>query len=264
MSGLAFSTLALFCALIPGFVFQFIYYRVTAQSETTGRVDLTSVKPLVLAVLFSLPTHAVWVGAINLFDAHIAPIGAVDFYNLLPILQGEPLAMGSTLASRLDGWSIFNVALYISSQAAFALVAGRQLALWGDRNGWPKSRALSSDGALWHRLLAYPDEEPDGVVVSATVTLGQETYLYFGLLSEYSLTPSGELKNLVLEFASRRVISKPAEETYDLPGEYFVLNCKNIETVDIDYFWLVPKDEDSDEASEDGETIFIDTTFEGD
>lgn len=264
MSGLVFSTLALFCALIPGFVFQFIYYRVTAQSETTGRVEVTSVKPLVLAVLFSLPTHALWIGAITLISDHIAPIDVVDFRDLLPILLGEPLASSSTLAARLDGSLILNVALYISSQAAFALVVGYQLAHWGDRNGWAKSRALSSDGALWHRLFAYPDEEPDGIVVSATVTLGKETYLYFGLLKEYRLTPTGELKNLVLEFASRRTISKPEEPTYDLPGEYFVLNCKNIETVDIDYFWLVPKDEDSDESSEDEETIFIDTTIDSD
>jgi hypothetical protein len=91
VSGLAFSTLAIFCILIPGFLYQFIFYRVTSGGAASGKIELGAAKPIVIAVLVSLPLHAVWVGSITLIDRYIVPIGTVNFYELIPLMQGEPL-----------------------------------------------------------------------------------------------------------------------------------------------------------------------------
>jgi len=250
MGGLAFSTLTLLCLLIPGFAYQFIYYRRTAQGDTAAKVDPGSARPLVLAILISLPMHSVWVGAIALIDSFVFPIGRVDFATLLPILQGEPVENIIALASNLSGIYLAKLAVYITSQTAAAMYCGTLVAAWMHNNGWTKLRMLSSEGALWHKRLEFADDEPDGIIISVTLTLGDTTYLYYGLLEEYQLTETGELKNIVLRAAARRNMSVPGEDAYELPGEYFVLNCRKVETVDIDYFWLAPVADDEEDPDD--------------
>lgn len=243
MSGLAFSALTIFCILLPGFVFQFSYYRSAATGDATGAVDLGSAKSLVLAVLFVIPVHTLWVGLIWLIDRNIAPIGTVDFVDLLPIFLGEPLTDTSTLHANVNAWLLLKVTVFTSSQSAFAVLAGAYVAKLARMIDWPKRLALGSDGAIWHKRLEYVDGNPDWTIVSVTLTLGKETYLYYGILEEYQLTPTGELKYLVFKGAARRNIAETDENRgpHELPGEYFVLSCKNVETVDIDYFWIEPE-----------------------
>ena len=248
MSGIAFSTLAIFCALIPGFAYQFSYYRTTAHSETGGQVDLGSAKSVVIAVLISLPIHALWVGSIGFIDERLIPIGRVNFSDVLPILQGEAIPEGSSLASQIDGLLLLKVSTYLVTQSLVAMLFGFSIAKLSDYLGWGRLRALATDGAIWHTKLAYPENDPDGIIVSVTVSLGDITYLYYGLLDEYHLTPSGELKYLVLLGAARRNMAAPEEDAYILPGEYFVIDCRGISTIDVDYFWMSPTDEQDEES----------------
>ena len=241
MSGLALSSLLLLCLVIPGFVFQYRYYRGAASSwKTSSTIDTNVPRALLLAVLFCVPAHTLWTSAINL-SAPYTYLGAINYSDLFALMQGNALTADSLLFEQLETSLAWKFSAYILTQTAAAYLMGNWIAIKADDIGWSKKVALSSPSGLWHRLLRYPEDNPDGIIVSLTVTLGGTTYLYYGLLSEYFADPdSGKLTRVVLEGAVRVKIGPPkkGEKPYDIPGEYFIVECDRVETVDIDYFWI--------------------------
>lgn len=239
MGGLALSALALFCILLPGLVLQFRYYQKATKWDATGTVDIGSARSILLAVLFSLPIHAVWSVIVVWLDRGFYPVGQIDFATLVAIIQGNGIPNSSTLHEQLTGPLLWKINAYIWSQAVVAYFFGGILAKVAVLLKRDKSISLGSQGALWHRLFRYVSDNPDWIEVTVTVCLGNKTYLYNGILFKYELTADGSLRYLDLEGTSRKNIDGIGgdDDAYEMPGEHFIIDCKNVETLDIDYFY---------------------------
>lgn len=92
---------------------------------------------------------------------------------------------------------------------------------------------------------------PDGVYLSAIVAHSGKSYLYRGLVSDFTYDDNGALDTIVLTDAHRRELSQdqasqeglpvPHEEDpryYDIRGEYLILQYAKVTTLNLDYFWL--------------------------
>ena len=72
---------------------------------------------------------------------------------------------------------------------------------------------------------------------------GRSGWGYYGILQQ-ELTADGNLRYLDLQGASRKLLGDSGDdiEPYEMPGEHFVIDCKNVETIDIDYFWVIDRE----------------------
>lgn len=106
----------------------------------------------------------------------------------------------------------------------------------------------------WHYLFRGADQPvlPDVTIVSATVELCETPYLYIGLLWDYQFDSNG-LRYVTLIGAKRRRLEndKRADDEeeatgksvltskrfYPLEGEYLVVYCETVKTLNIDYIY---------------------------
>jgi hypothetical protein len=113
----------------------------------------------------------------------------------------------------------------------------------------------------WHYVLrgeVSPDQdEPDyrakfdGVFLSATMTLGEKTYIYWGFIQEFFFDNRGNLDRIVLIGAQRREISSdssgeddqtlPIDDAryYSIRGDFLILKYADISTINLEYFSIV-------------------------
>ena len=240
MTNLALSAVVIVCLLVPGLVFQAFYYKFQKGADSRGNVEVAALTQLLIALAFSIPTHALWAGGIDLF-ASLGWISIrVDFGTVFQLMRGGEAKLSDAFLGSLSSRLLAYLSSYLLSQAAFGYVAAFAINKVLDAPFFRKNRALSAEGAVWLRVLTYPEGDPDFLMVSVTLPMASETYLYFGILESYSLTSDGDLRYMVLEGAARRRMGARSrdEETYFLPGERFVLNCRSVETIDVDYFWI--------------------------
>lgn len=104
--------------------------------------------------------------------------------------------------------------------------------------------------------------EPETIIVSTTVSFPDVSYIYSGFLSKYHIDQSGDL--LRLEFAHmwrRKIIDDRSEgeeqqhlieaigdRWYEIPGDVFILWCKDIHTLNIRYVYSRPNDSEAENA----------------
>lgn len=260
MSGLALSSLILIGLIVPGLVFHYRYYQTIAQDwKFTGSVDTSFPRAIVFALLFAVPTHAVWVLVINSVPTDWG-LPAVDFHVLLRLLQGASIEPGNAFHEQLNRSLLLYVAAYFLSQTFFGFLSGGWLAALAERFGWSKKVALSSATGIWHRLLRYMSDEeygfpglkegdpPSGVIISVAITVGEKPYIYIGFLTDYWIDPgTRRLDRVLLRFPVRKpILDNGSAEPHEIVGEYLMVECANAETVDIDYFWLEPQDEEDE------------------
>ena len=239
MSGLVLSAVVLLAVLSPGLLVQISFNRATSRWDATYTFDPGTVQAVLLAIPLSLPFHAVWGTLIALADG-LFGTGALDYPALLAALDTPSRTPDLGVAL------LWQLTAYVWSQAIVALLVGPSIALLLQRNGWDRYMALTSKAGSWHARLRYPPDDPAGIVLSVTVDLGQETYLYFGLLRDYEVRPDGRLARVELEGAKRRPVE--GGEAYDIPGEVLLIDCADVRTMDIDYLYIVDEEE-IDEAS---------------
>jgi hypothetical protein len=91
----------------------------------------------------------------------------------------------------------------------------------------------------------------DGVYVSAVVDHASGSYLYRGIVSDFTFDRDGALDTIVLTDAHRRRLvddldeagpptsvgpSEPDERYYEIRGDFLVLRSTEIRTLNLDYF----------------------------
>ena len=247
MNGFAFSALAIFCLLLPGFIFHFQYSRSAAASWTvSNKIDTATSRALIVAVLFCLPLHALWGTFAGLLNWVGIPLGNIDYRAVLALLAGAAPSADADEAGLAGAVLLWKLSAYLGTQCVAATLIGSWLAGFAKRSGFARRVAESGQGAFWHKKLTHlPEGETDipelerGVVLSLTVPIAGQTMLYYGLLREYLLDDAGRLDRVVLEGAARRPLGVRGDDhVYQIPGELFVVDCRNVDTLDIDYFWL--------------------------
>jgi hypothetical protein len=243
LSNLALSAVVLLGLGLPGLLVYYRYLVATQQWEISGSNEFATPQAIAFAILVSLAFHSVWIAAISKSGYRI------EYNTLLALLVHDNHDSGAGV--RIDDWRVYGVTTYLVSQSFAAWFLGPFLAWAADRIGWSKHLALRSNGAVWHRLLRFPNDGrevmPEGPILTVMYTENSRTFLYRGTLSEYQLDPGGRLARLVLDGAFRRVLPDNLEQLIDpddhkswieIPGEKFVVNCERVHQIEVDYVWL--------------------------
>lgn len=83
-----------------------------------------------------------------------------------------------------------------------------------DRSGWGWRAWFRFENANWYYLLSgiYDAEggRPDFIQIAVVVPIGNECFLYTGILEDYFTDADGQLDRLVISAAARRLIGKDA------------------------------------------------------
>jgi hypothetical protein len=134
---------------------------------------------------------------------------------------------------------------------------------------------LLTGEALQFSEAKLPSRSVDGVYLSAVVDHGNETYLYRGIILDWSFNGEGDLESIRITDAHRRPFSKdravgqltsresyisggpPDDRYYEIRGDLLVLRYSDIKTLNLDYFSL--EEELRRENSPDSTTVTAET-----
>jgi hypothetical protein len=251
----AFPALLALLLLLPGIILRYTYAR-----GAWGWASPTSLRrisdELAYGIIFSLALHTVW---LELMTA----LGFVpDMRTPLALLAGNFGPGNALLAPSLQTISDHypGVAGYFLSLYAASAVLGnvahrgvRKLRL--DH----RTKTFRFDN-YWYYMLTgevlrfrenAAGEEPDGVYLSAVVSHSGVSYLYRGIVTDFTFDTDGALDTVVLSDAHRRNLSddRPVSEEpapsyeedpryYIVRGDFLILRYAEMQTLNLDYFWL--------------------------
>lgn len=258
---IAFQALLFLLLLLPGFIFLSAYNgKITKDQHIPLTFPSFSTRG-VLAVVAATLLHLLWVVLCNGLGALIGY--SVDLETVFFLLLGSYRESARTDAA-VTAMAAYAplIALYFLSLYAAAVLAGHWLSRlvrqqrWDIRHHWLR---YAND---WHYLfngeiLSFPETTAEpaavaGTFVSATVELGGKPFLFVGVLMDYWLGPDGRLDRLLLSHVWRRELSRDREPDaeaapiaadpryYEIEGDYFVLYCSELDTLNIQYVVVEP------------------------
>jgi|SRR5882724_2993860 len=251
----AFPALLAFLLLLPGIILRYTYARgAWGWASPTSLRRITD--ELAYGVIFSIPLHTGW---LELAAALGFP---ADVRAPLALLAGNFGQGNSLLAPSLRAISEHypSVAAYFISLYGASAVLGnlahrtvRKLRL--DH----RTKTFRFDN-YWYYMLTgevlrfrenAEGEEPDGVYLSAVVAHSGVSYLYRGIVTDFTFDGDGALDTVVLSDAHRRALSddRAASEEpvpsyqedpryYNVRGDFLILRYAEMQTLNLDYFWL--------------------------
>jgi hypothetical protein len=251
----AFPALLAFLLLLPGIILRYTYAR-----GAWGWASPTSMRrisdELAYGVIFSIPLHTCWLEL-------TATLGfAPDVRAPLALLAGNFGPNNTLLAPSLLTISdhYVSVSAYFISLYAASAVLGN-LAHRGVRRLRldHRTKTFRFDNYWYYMLtgevLRFREnadaEKPDGVYLSAVVAHSSVSYLYRGIVSDFTFDTDGALDTVVLTDAHRRKLSEdrePSDEPvppldedpryYTVRGDFLILRYAEMQTLNLDYFWL--------------------------
>jgi len=252
----AFPALLVFLLVLPGIILRYSYARGPwgwASPTSMRRVS----EELAYGVAFALVLHAVWLLAVRGLgfrpDVHAMVLLLVG--NFGP--EGKYLErVLESVAGHYPGIAAYLVSLYGASAVAGNLGhrAVRRLKL--DH----RTKTFRFDN-YWYYMLtgevldfrenAAEGRAVDGVYVSAVVDHSSGSYLYRGIVTDFTFDRDGSLDTIVLTDAHRRRLeddredrepppqvgpAEPDERYYEIRGDFLVLRHSEIRTLNLDYF----------------------------
>jgi hypothetical protein len=258
----AFPALLAFLLLLPGIILRYTYAR-----GGWGWASPTSLRrisdELAYGVVFSLALHTAWL------ELTTALGFAPDIRPPLALLAGN-FGPNSTLLTP----SLQTISDHYPGVAGYFLSLYGASALLGNL-GHRSVRKLRLDHRTktfrfdnyWYYMLTgevlrfrenAEGEEPDGVYLSAVVAHSSMSYLYRGIVTDFTFDPDGALDTVVLSDAHRRKLSddRPISEEpapsyqedpryYNVRGDFLILRYAEMQTLNLDYFWLGEADDDA-------------------
>lgn len=256
---LALPALAIVVLLSPGLIFTWAIREWLDLSFEQSEL----LKSLLVVVIASVVLHVA--GGVG-----CACLGLpISYRAVLALLQGGP--------DRELGWamdmaasSLGRVTLYFFSLWVLASIVGflsnRFLFRFRPdlRPNWSGVCQLSNE---WYYFLSGDytrlpktkwdtSRTPDIIRISTVITVGQETYLYCGLLTDFYFDRGGKLDRLVLASAKRRRMRddrSPDQEHhpdgddryYPIIGHLFVIKYNEVSTLNFQYAWLEETEEEA-------------------
>jgi hypothetical protein len=212
---------------------------------------------LAYGVAFALVLHAVWLALVRWLG--FQPDVAAMVLMLLGNFGAESQYLGQVLDSVAGYYP--GIAGYLVSLYSAAAVAGnlghravRRLRLdhltktFRFDNYW---YYMLTGEVLDFRENAEDGREVDGVYCSAVVDHASGSYLYRGIVSDFTFDREGALDTIVLMDAHRRRLtddraeedhrpqvgpSEPDERYYEIRGDFLILRSTEIRTLNLDYF----------------------------
>lgn len=215
--------------------------------------DPTIIKSLSWGVTFSIALHALWIPLCGWLTGRY-----VDLKLVLYLVSGG-YSSNSLLIEAAESFAgnLIPIAGYVLSTFMVGIISGwllRKTVLKFDLDIKFGLLRFNND---WHYLLSgiKPNKpHPAGSIVAATVEFPDATYLYAGLLWNYTVSTDGRLREMTLIGARRRMITADqatddvdggdtdnggilGARYYPLKGDLFVLDCSRVQTINIDYFF---------------------------
>jgi hypothetical protein len=252
----AFPALLVFLLVLPGIILRYSYARGPwgwASPTSLRRVS----EELAYGVTFALVLHAIWLVLVRRLGFQ----PDVDSMVLLLIGNfGEGGRYLERVLTSVSG-SYPSVAGYLVSLYGASAVAGNL--------GHRAVRRLKLDHSTktfrfdnyWYYMLtgevldfrenAGEGRRVDGVYFSAVVDHSSGSYLYRGIVSDFTFDRDGALDTIVLADAHRRKLtddreegapratvgpSVPDERYYEIRGDFLVLRSSEVRTLNLDYF----------------------------
>lgn len=255
---IAFPALLIALLILPGAIFRYAYAR--GSWGWTSPISFRSISDeLAYSAVFAVGLHFLWQGVSRLFGY------SADFYSLVALLSGSFGIHGERYerAIRSIADHPTAIAIYFLSLACGSAVAGRathrlvrsthldlRTQIFRFKNEW---HYLLTGEVLSFKEVSLKQREVDGVYLSAVVDHSKDTYLYRGIVEDWSFDQDGRLETVSLSFTHRRLLSQdrsqahtePAGEEippdaryYKIHGDLFVLRYSEIKTLNLDYFSL--------------------------
>ena len=251
----AFPALLVFLLVLPGIILRYSYARGPwgwASPTSMRRVS----EELAYGVAFALVLHAVWLAVVRWLGFQ------PDVESMVLLLVGD-FGDGGDLDRVVDSVAGHypGVAGYLVSLYAASAVAGnvghravRRLKLdhltktFRFDNYW---FYMLTGEVLDFRENGEEGRVVDGVYCSAVVDHASDSYLYRGIVSDFTFDRDGALDTIVLMDAHRRRLtddrdeeeprahvgpSEPDERYYEIRGDFLILRSAEIRTVNLDYF----------------------------
>jgi hypothetical protein len=252
----AFPALLVFLLVLPGIILRYSYARGPwgwASPTSLRRVS----EELAYGVAFALVLHVAWLVLVRRLGFE------PDVDSMFLLLVGnfgersEHLErVRSSVAGHYPGVAAYLVSLYAAAGVAGNLGhrAVRRLKLdhltktFRFDNYW---YYMLTGEVLDFRENAGEGRSVDGVYFSAVVDHASGSYLYRGIVSDFTFDRDGALDTVVLTDAHRRKLvddreereppphigpSEPDERYYEIRGDFLVLRSAEIRTVNLDYF----------------------------
>lgn len=252
----AFPALLVFLLVLPGIILRYSYARGPwgwASPTSLRRVS----EELAYGVAFALVLHVVWLVLVRRLGFE----PDVDSMFLLLVGnfgEGQEHLDGvrSSVAGHYPGVAGYLVSLYAAAGVVGNLGhrAVRRLKLdhltktFRFDNYW---YYMLTGEVLDFRENAGEGRSVDGVYFSAVVDHASGSYLYRGIVSDFTFDRDGALDTVVLTDAHRRKLeddrhegqpsthvgpSEPDERYYEIRGDFLVLRYTEIRTLNLDYF----------------------------
>jgi hypothetical protein len=252
----AFPALLVFLLVLPGIILRYSYARGPwgwASPTSMRRVS----EELAYGVAFALALHAAWLFVVRRLGFE------PDVEAMVLLLVGN-FGEGdkhldrvlTSVAGHYPGVAAYLVSLYGAAGIAGNLGhrAVRRLKLdhltktFRFDNYW---YYMLTGEVLDFRENAGEGRAVDGVYVSAVVDHASGSYLYRGIVSDFTFDRDGALDTVVLWDAHRRRLvddreegqppaqvgpSEPDERYYEIRGDFLVLRSAEIRTLNLDYF----------------------------
>ncbi|WP_139167208.1 hypothetical protein [Chromobacterium sphagni] len=251
---IAFPAIFLFLIISPGFFFRHHKQRSEVRNFDHSPFSVTALQAILSAFI------------INGFVLYIArPLGyEIELGDLVCLLTSSNCSKNLTNEVSFLNSHPNAILLYFISTHALGILAAltwreiivRYFKL--ERRGCCLSY-IARGSAPWYYLFKGLDHsyDPDGVVISAVISLKDCSILYMGLLYDYTVNDAGELDRIMINGAQRRKFEndgkynralksfkKESSRFYPINGDILILPYSQISTLNISYLKLSSAEED--------------------
>lgn len=266
----AFPALLIFLIVLPGIVCRYGYRKGT----WTSPVYLTSIsEEIAYGVVIAAALHLAWGWVLGLFGV-VINLDAVLFF--LTGIDGAGAAraekalqsvvqspqgifgyfLGLNVAAGLLGFGLHELVRYYRLDLRFPALRFRNEWYYLFRQEDPimdiiAARRWRWGGREFREWLRFYRSIQGYTYVSAVVEQGGVAYIYWGYLHKFFFDKTGGLDRIVLTHTKRRLLDRdkpnPAQPSpekddrfYPISGDYLVLRYAQIQTLNVEYRYIVP------------------------
>lgn len=261
---IAFPAALVAAIILPGLIARYTYAR-----GSWGWSSATSMRSIVdeftLGLIFSIGLHALWLS----IATHIKAVDVGATIALLNGAFGKDLADSQKIIRPLSDNYLF-VASYFLTLYAFSGLAGNWLHSAVRNLRLDHRTKLFRFSNHWYYILkgefdSLDQAEPipvSGVYLSTVVDHSGKSYLYGGIVWDFTFDKAGALDTIILIGAERRLLENDRkngkdlsstiddERFYEIRGDYFVVKYSEARTLNVDYFTIEAADEGTHEPAD--------------
>lgn len=231
----AFPALVLAVVLMPGFVFTHTY-----RLDKSDRAVFTTYSKLtVFAVVASAFLHAFVVGLVTLMGF------SIDYHAFFSFVAGKTVSKEAVEAFTNHLWHCFGYFTAVYSLAYLLGIAARTLVIRYNLDMLLPGLSLHSENfALFkcrspEALEVYRDPNLDNqlyVILDALMMVGDDAWIYTGVVSKMVEKPNGEIDTLTLTYAQkRRFDADPESDWINIDSYYFHLKYNQLLNYNVRY-----------------------------